>query len=393
VFSFVRNAPTRKLVLTALAVLGLLATVTAIAVAATSNSAKPPAKPLSSAVHDALSAPRVQGVTARISFTNRLIESSSIQGGSTPLLSGASGRLWASDDGRIRLELQSEHSDVEVLSDGKTLTVYDATRNTLYKLALPQSVAEHTPSSGVPTIATIEKTLSRLGVDANISGATPSNVAGREAYTVQVSPKHDGGLLGSVQLAWDARNGTPLRVAVYAAGSSSPVLELKATEINFGAVDPSVYAIAPPANAEVINLTSPVGQSADERHGSQPTVSGASAVQKELAFPLADPATLDGLPQQEVRLASVNSSKAALVTYGKGLGGIAVLEQPAKKSSGNSSGRDITGSLPSVSIDGTTGHELATALGTVLTFDRAGVSYTVIGSIPPAAAEAAARGL
>jgi hypothetical protein len=94
-----------------------------------------------------------------------------------------------------------------------------------------------------------------------------------------------------------------------------------------------------------------------------------------------------------VRLASVNSSKAALVTYGKGLGGIAVLEQPAKKSSGNSSGRDITGSLPSVSIDGTTGHELATALGTVLTFDRAGVSYTVIGSIPPAAAEAAARGL
>jgi outer membrane lipoprotein-sorting protein len=393
VFSFVRNAPTRKLVLTALAVLGLLATVTAIAVAATSNSAKPPAKPLSSAVHDALSAPRVQGVTARISFTNRLIESSSIQGGSTPLLSGASGRLWASDDGRIRLELQSEHSDVEVLSDGKTLTVYDATRNTLYKLALPQSVAEHTPSSGVPTIATIEKTLSRLGVDANISGATPSNVAGREAYTVQVSPKHDGGLLGSVQLAWDASNGTPLRVAVYAAGSSSPVLELKATEINFGAVDPSVYAIAPPANAEVINLTSPVGQSADERHGAQPTVSGASAVQKQLAFPLADPATLDGLPQQEVRLASVNSSKAALVTYGKGLGGIAVLEQPAKKSSGNSSGRDITGSLPSVSIDGTTGHELATALGTVLTFDRAGVSYTVIGSIPPAAAEAAARGL
>jgi outer membrane lipoprotein-sorting protein len=393
VFSFVRNAPTRKLVLTALAVLGLLATVTAIAVAATGNSAKPPAKPISSAVHDALSAPRIQGVTARISFTNRLIESSSIQGGGTPLLSGASGRLWASDDGRIRLELQSELGDVEVLSDGKTLMVYDATRNTVYKLALPPSAVEHTPSSGVPSIATIEKTLSQLGTDANISGATPSNVAGREAYTVQVSPKHDGGLLGSVQLAWDASNGIPLRVAVYAAGSSSPVLELKATEINFGAVDSSVYAIAPPANAEVIDLTSPAGQSANEGYGSQPTVSGATAVQKELTFALAAPSTLDGLPQQEVHLASVNSSKAALVTYGKGLGGIAVLEQPANKSSGGASGKDISGSLPSVSIDGATGHELATALGTVLTFDRGGVSYTVIGSIPPVAAEAAARGL
>ena len=37
--------------------------------------------------------------------------------------------------------------------------------------------------------------------------------------------------------------------------------------------------------------------------------------------------------------------------------------------------------------------ELATALGTVLRFDRGGVRYTVIGSVPPAAAEAAARAL
>jgi outer membrane lipoprotein-sorting protein len=391
VFSFVRNAPTRKLLLTAVAVVGLLAAVTAIAVAATSNSPKPPAKPLSSAVHDALAAPRVHGVTARISFTNRLIESSSIQGGSTPLLSGASGRLSASNDGRIRLELQSEHGDVEVLSDGKTLTVYDATSNTLYKLALPQSVADPTPSSGIPTIATIEKTLSRLGADANISGAIPSNVAGREAYTVQVSPKHDGGLLGSLQLAWDAKNGTPLRVAVYAAGSASPVLELKATEVSFGPENASTFSVSPSANAKVVDLTAPLRQS-DKGHGAQTSVSGPSAVQKELPFPLTDPATLDGLPQQEVRLASVNSSKAALVTYGKGLGGIAVLEQRVTPSGGKSAGSGPV-SLPSVSIDGTTGHELATALGTVLSFDRAGVSYTVIGSIPPAAAEAAARGL
>jgi outer membrane lipoprotein-sorting protein len=393
VFSIVRNAPSRKLILTVFAVVGALAAVTAIAVAATSNTAKPPAKPLSSAVHDALAAPRIEGVTARITFTNRLIETSSIQGGGTPLLSGASGRLWASNDGRIRLELQSEHGDVEVLSDGKTVTIYDSTSNTVYKLTLPQGVADQKASSGVPTIATIEKTLSQLGADASISGASPSNVAGREAYTVQVSPKHDGGLLGAVQLAWDAKNGTPLRVAVYAAGSSSPVLELKATEISFGALDAGVYAVSPPADAQVINLTAPMGHNGKEGHGSQTPLSGASAVQKELPFTLAAPATLDGLPQQSVRLVSVNSSKAALVIYGKGLGGIAVLQQAAKQSGGKSAGSGLAGSLPSVSIDGITGHELATALGTVLTFDRAGVSYTVIGSVPPAAAEAAARGL
>ena len=50
-------------------------------------------------------------------------------------------------------------------------------------------------------------------------------------------------------------------------------------------------------------------------------------------------------------------------------------------------------SLPKVSINGARGEELDTALGTVLRFSRGGVDYVVIGSVPPAAAEAAARAL
>ena len=50
-------------------------------------------------------------------------------------------------------------------------------------------------------------------------------------------------------------------------------------------------------------------------------------------------------------------------------------------------------SLPKISINGTSGQELDTALGTVVRFDRAGVAYVVAGSVPPTAAEAAARGL
>jgi hypothetical protein len=114
-----------------------------------------------------------------------------------------------------------------------------------------------------------------------------------------------------------------------------------------------------------------------------------SAVQKALPFKVAAPATLAGLPRREVRLVSVNSAKAATIVYGEGLGGIAALET-APSSSPEGKGLE---SLPPVSINGSTGHELATALGTVVTFRRAGVQYTVIGSVPPAAAEAAARAL
>ena len=44
-----------------------------------------------------------------------------------------------------------------------------------------------------------------------------------------------------------------------------------------------------------------------------------------------------------------------------------------------------------ISLDGLTAHELATQLGTVLVWQTGGTSFVLAGSLPPAAAEAAAR--
>ena len=98
-----------------------------------------------------------------------------------------------------------------------------------------------------------------------------------------------------------------------------------------------------------------------------------------------------------MRLIQASDHPAALVTYGAGLGGIAVLQQAADANGSAAPGKPKEGesglSLPTVSINGATGQELDTALGTMVRFTRGGVEYTVIGSVPPAAAEAAARGL
>src|SRR5712691_105460 len=100
----------------------------ALALATTGSGPEPAPAPLPVAVHDALTAPEVPGVSARIQFTNHLIDSSSLQG-SDPLLSGASGRLWASRDGHLRLELQASGnegatSDSQVLISGDRFSVY-----------------------------------------------------------------------------------------------------------------------------------------------------------------------------------------------------------------------------------------------------------------------------
>ena len=80
----------------------------------------------------------------------------------------------------------------------------------------------------------------------------------------------------------------------------------------------------------------------------------------------------------------IESSKGAgvLVTYGQGLGGIAVIERPADsgQSSSASSGDHGQLTLPKVSVNGAQGEELETALGTMIRFQRNGVEYTVIAS-------------
>ncbi|HEX4526508.1 MAG TPA: hypothetical protein VH108_07185, partial [Gaiellaceae bacterium] len=252
-----RTLPTTRLI----ALVGAIAIVLvagAIAVAARGSSGStPPPKPLAQALHDALGAAEPAGVTARISFTNKLFPSGALTGqAGSALMTGATGRLWANANGG-RLELQSDAGDAQIVWNDTKVTVYDATSNTAYVADLPQKeTGSGTTTHTAPTLDEITTFLSDVAKNWTVSGAEPSNVAGQEAYTVTVSPSHDGGLLGSAELAWDATHGTPLKVAVYAQGSSSPVLALEATQISFGSVSDSDINVAPPAGATIVDLSS-----------------------------------------------------------------------------------------------------------------------------------------
>jgi outer membrane lipoprotein-sorting protein len=406
---FLRTVSTRRLLAMIAGFVTAVAAGTALALAATGNGPVPAAKPLPNAVHAALAAPQVKGITARISFTNHLIDSSDIQGGD-PILTGATGRLWVSNDHRLRLELQSDNGDAQVVVDNRSFWVYDANSNTVYRGALPADAgktakAAHTSATQdkLPTIGQIQTDLRRLAQRVNLSGAIPGDVAGQAAYTVRISPKHDGGLLGAGELAWDALKGVPLRVAVYAKNNRSPVLELKATDISYGRVDSSAFDVKPPAGAKIVTVKPPATPAsavtaAHAKRGAMRhrDISGTAAVAKHLSFPLLAPTKLVGLPRRSVSLLDWGGSPAALVSYGQNLGGIAVIEQTAdsaKSAPARNAGDHQGLTLPTVSINGTTAQELDTALGTMVRFTRGGVTYTVVGSVPPAAADLAARAL
>ena len=405
---FLRTVSTQRLLAIVAGLIIAVAGGTAIAVAAAGSGPVPPRESLAKALHQAATAPAVSGISARIKFTNNLIDSSNIQG-SDPLLSGASGRLWLSTTGhRLRLELQGDSGDAQVVIDNGAFSIYDPTSNTVYKGKLPASAQKQSSSKDtIPTVAQIQSDLNQLMKDVNVLGPLPRNVAGQPAYKVKLSPKHDGGLLGDVQLAWDAAHGTPLGIAIYARDSGTPVLELKATHISFGKVSTSNLSIKAPSGAKVVQVSpSATGAAASKAKskakGQKQHVqaTGPAAVQAHLPFKLSAPVKLVGLPRQSVELLDWGGHPAALTTYGKGLGGIAVIEQSAAGSQSQSQPRSQKASggqpglsLPTVSINNHSGQELATALGTVIRVSSGSVAYTVLGSVPPTAAEAAAKAL
>jgi outer membrane lipoprotein-sorting protein len=395
-----RTASTRQLIIV-VAVVAALAASAAIAQAAlTGTGPKPSPKALVNAILDAFNAPAPEGLTAKIHFTNNLLPSGSLPAGTaSPLASGADGRLWIQKSGKFRLELQSDAGDAQIVSDGKVVTAYDASSNTVYRAKLPAEAGDSArPSHHADeklTLDKIQRTLDELAKTWTVSGAIPTSTAGQPTYTVRISPKDDGGLLGAAEVAWDAVRGAPLRAAVYAQGQSEPVLDLEATDVSYDAVPDSAVSVAPPAGATVNDFSPKQAHAA--RNGrsdlaGHTAVEGVDAVQRKLGFRVSAPATLAGLPRREVRLVRLGDEQGALAIYGEGFGAIGVLQHKAAPSK-NRGGDDRSLRLPEINIGGATGSELATALGTVVTFERDGVAYVVAGSVPPVAAENAARGL
>ena len=378
-----RTASRRRLLTLVAAVLALAAG-GGIAQAALSGAGPTPdPKPLDRAVHDALNAPEVEGITARVTFTNGLLPAGSLpQGSASPLAAGAEGRLWLSPSGGARLELQSDAGDAQIVADGERVTVYDSATETAYTMPIPDEHQEAREERDAG-LADVRRGLDRLARAWTLSGAQPTSTAGEPTYTVRIAPKDDGGLLGAAELAWDAARGVPLRAAVYAQGRDEPVLELEADDVSYGPIDADVFDAKPPAGTDIVEIDPAV-----DKDGKPSRVRGVDAVQQRAR-----------LPAQRTRRRSPACRAPASASWtpaahpppsastGEGMGAILVLQREAGDE------RKVPDGLPRINIDGATGTEIATPLGTLVTFERGGVSYTVVGSVPPVAAENAARGL
>ncbi|MDE3070684.1 MAG: hypothetical protein KGJ43_08145, partial [Acidobacteriota bacterium] len=168
------------------------------------------------------------------------------------------------------------------------------------------------------------------------------------------------------ELSWDAVHGIPLRAALYSTTSSAPVVELAATEISYEPVEASVFELGTPPGAKIVEPGAARGATGGATAGSGP--SGPAKGRH-------------------------GGERPKVTTIGHGIGSILVLEsRGATGTAGKPASSPLQGTQK-VDINGVLANELPTALGTILTFERDGISYVVAGSRPASAIEAAARGL
>ena len=224
-------------------------------------------------IHDALGgAGPVQGVSANITADRTTCSkapasrAAAAAGGggltSSPLFTGASGRLWVAKDGRVRLELQSRRGDTQVLYDGHTLSLYDAATNTLYRytppagepakrLRLRRRAPARPPRSPVahPDRRSDRRTCSK---HADVSGADadrrrrPAGLHGARLAEGKRQPVRRRGALLRRRQRHPAAGRRLLDRP-----STSPVIELAATEVSYGPVARLGLRVTPPANAKV----------------------------------------------------------------------------------------------------------------------------------------------
>ncbi|MGN6378766.1 MAG: hypothetical protein ACTHNU_07430 [Gaiellales bacterium] len=348
----------------------------------------PPKRPLAAALHSALSARPVAGVSAAFRVDTQLFPGGSSAFSTSPL-NGATGHVWAAK-GHVRIVVRSEFGTTELGYAHGRLVVYDRSHRVAYVLPVATHHSSHHAAAAEPispSVADISHMLAQLRPGAIVSGAMPGDIAGRPAYTVRISPRHNGGLIGAAELAWDSAHGVPLRFAIYPRGSSTPAIAFTVTSIDYGRVPVRALTVRPARGTHIVHVHMPTRKDLHSARSAHSSVTGMSAVQKAVGFRLAAPASLVGMPRTMVRSVDLHGA-SALVTYGRGLGSVLVLEQRVS--------HDRNGplsALPTVSVNGATGHELETTLGTLLQFSHGGVTYTIVGSHTGGTIAAAAQSL
>ncbi len=168
----------------------------------------------------------------------------------------------------FRLAMPVTMSETDVIRNGRQVWLWQSSKNSVTKLALPARPAKPAHAAPAPTAVPLtpqqaaDQVLKTVGKSTRVSVQRTVTVAGQPAYQLVLRPRSSGSLVGRVSIAIDAGHDVPLRVQVFARGAKAPAFQVGYTQVSFVRPAAANFAFAPPPHAKVKTVTVPA-----ESHG------------------------------------------------------------------------------------------------------------------------------
>jgi hypothetical protein len=173
--------------------------------------------------------------------------------------------VWYAGPQHYRLAAPESLSETDVVRDGGTAWLWQSTKDAVTEFSLPAHAS--TPAPATPLLTpqqAAQQVLAKVGPTTAVSVDSNVVVARQPAYELVLAPKDARSLIGQVRIAIDGSNGMPLRVQVFARGSSTAAISVGYTDIGFRAPSPSDTSFTPPPGAKITKVNLASGKPADQ---------------------------------------------------------------------------------------------------------------------------------
>ncbi|WEO77539.1 hypothetical protein BJQ94_00315 [Cryobacterium sp. SO2] len=185
-------------------------------------------------------------------------------------------RVYQNGADQSRVQVQDTMSERNLIRNGSDLWAYNSADNTAEHLTLPAGAGDDADGTSHTPGELADKFLADVTPSTIVSLGENTQVAGRGAYELVLTPNTDNTLVGSVSIAVDAETGLPLRVQVEAKDATEPAISVAFTSLSLEAPSADLFAFTPPAGATVSEETLPTKDDAEhpEAEASGATVIG-----------------------------------------------------------------------------------------------------------------------
>lgn len=196
--------------------------------------------------------------------------------------------LAAPDSSKV--SLQGDLSESSAIRHGADVWTWSSKDNAVTHATIDPDAKAGDEPEDVPADApktpqeAAERILATSADSTDVSVATDTTVAGRQAYELVLQPKDERSLISSVRIAIDGAEHVALRVQVFAGDRPKPVASIEFTEIDFTVPPAAEFEFTPPTGAKVTEVqpddhsgtTSQADRSAASkaREEAEPTVVG-----------------------------------------------------------------------------------------------------------------------